>query len=275
MYEWFSGRLPACHGEGEYRIDMKILKIIGLLLAAVVAFPPSLHAQGPADLYCDDYPQFCVPRVGRPGSVLLQSAPPSPTSTPWVSDQIAPGVVRGMTQEGLFFIGTPAAPIQFLIFHSFTCSHCSGYYKIELLPFIRDYVLSGQAALYVGILSFSMQPFSDNAALAAICAGEQGAFWEMQHELFYRGSADGPAVAFDLAAIEALANDLELDGERLLTCIETGRYRFLLDRHRLSALDAGVSATPTVLFRPDAALPWQKTARNYENLAQLTLDARR
>jgi len=180
-----------------------------------------------------------------------------------------------MTPEGYFFIGDPAAPAQFMLFYSFTCIHCSGYYKIELLPFLRDYVLSGQAALRVAILSFSMQPYSDNAALGAICASEQGAFWEMQHELLYRGSADGPTVAFDLPAIEGIARELGLDADRLSACIQTGRYRFLLERHRTMALDAGVSATPTLLFRLADTLSWEKTARSYSNLAQIVAEAQR
>ncbi|GAB4410661.1 MAG: hypothetical protein Kow00106_04620 [Anaerolineae bacterium] len=243
---------------------------IGALLLVIAASLPTLHAQGPG---CDDYPLFCVPRVGNTGLVPQRGAQPLPLSG-GPSGQIAPGVVRGMTQDGSFFLGDPTAPTHFLIFHSFTCSHCAGYYKIELLRFIEDYVLTGQAALQVRILSFSMQPYSDNAALAAICAGEQGAFWEMQHELFLRGSAEGPTVAFDLDAIEITATDLGLDSGRLRACVETGRYRFVLDGYWTSALDAGVSATPTVLYRQDAAQPWQKTIRNYETLAQLTQDTK-
>jgi protein-disulfide isomerase len=243
---------------------------IAVLLLTIAVNLPTLHAQGPG---CDDYPLFCVPRVGYTGLALHRGVPLShPLARP--SGPIAPGVVRGMTQEGSFFLGDPTAPIHFLIFHSFTCSHCAGYYKIELLRFIEDYVLSGQAALHVRILSFSMQPYADNAALAAICAGEQGAFWEMQHELFLRGSADGPPTAFDLDAIATTAADLGLDSGRLRACVETGRYRFLLDSYWTSALDAGVSATPTILYRQDATQPWQKTMRNYENLAQLTQDSK-
>jgi protein-disulfide isomerase len=232
------------------------------LLLSMLAVPCA-QAQDSTGQLCQDYPQFCVPRVGRVG------APAAPGS--WQAAR----AVRGMTPDGYFFIGDPAAPAQFMLFYSFTCMHCSGYYKIELLSFIQDYVLSGQAALRVAILSFSMQPYSDNAALGAICAGEQGAFWEMQHELLYRGSADGPTVAFELQAIEALARALGLDAERLMTCIQTGQYRFLLDRYRMMALDAGVSATPTLLFRLADSSSWQKTARSYSNLAQIVADAER
>lgn len=240
------------------------------LLVTIAVSLPALHAQGPA---CEDYPLFCVPHVGYTGLAPHRSALSS-YPVAWPSEPIVAGVVRGMTREKSFFLGDPTAPIHFLVFHSFTCSHCAGYYKIELLRFIEDYVLSGQAALEVRILSFSMQPYSDNAALAAICAGEQSAFWEMQHELFLRGSADGPKTAFDLTAIEHTAADLGLDSGQLRACVETGRYRHLLDRYWTSALDAGVSATPTVLYRQNAAQPWQKTIRTYENLAQLILSAR-
>jgi protein-disulfide isomerase len=209
---------------------------------------------------CADYPEFCVPHVGR-----------VPAMTTSLESLDHPRLVRGMTTDGLFFLGNPAAPIHFLVFLSFTCSHCSGYYQIELLPFIKAYVLPGQAALHVGLLSISMQPYSDNAVNAAICAGEQGAFWEMQHELFVRGSREGVQVAFTPDGIRGMAGDLGLDADRLWACAESRRYGFLMDRFSFSALDLGVSTTPTVLMLRGG--DWQKIARNYDNLVQLTIDA--
>jgi protein-disulfide isomerase len=230
------------------------------VIASVFAF--SVSAQDSET--CANYPEFCVPQVGR--------VPAHMTSQDWssVGDGGSP-VVRGMTGEGLFFLGDPAAPIHFLVFHSFTCSHCSGYYQIELIRFVEDYVLTGQAALHVALLSFSMQPYSDYAAQAAICAGEQGAFWEMQHELFVRGSREGVTAAFTPDAIQGMARDLSLDADRLWACVESGQYAFLMDQFKVLAQDLGVSATPTVLVLDGS--DWQKVIRNYDNLAQLTNDA--
>jgi protein-disulfide isomerase len=238
------------------------LCVAGVVIAGF--FAPSVCAQDSGAARCTDYPEFCFPHVGRvpaimTGQELLRAGDGNPH------------VVRGMTADGLFFLGDPAAPIHFLVFHSFTCSHCSGYYQIELIQFIKEYVLSGQAALHVGLLSFSMQPYSDNAANAAVCAGEQGAFWEMQHELFVRGSREGIQVAFTPDNIQGMARDLGLDADRLLACVESGQYGFLMDQFKFSALDLGVSATPTVLMLHGS--DWQKVTRNYDNLAQLTMDA--
>jgi hypothetical protein len=234
--------------------------------AAIIAsvFISPVCAQDSEAARCADYPEFCVPHVGRVPAIMARH------------ESLSTGdgnshLVRGMTADGSFFLGNPAAPIHFLVFLCFTCSHCNGYYQIELLPFIKEYVLSSQAALHVGLLSFSMQPYSDNAAHAAICAGEQGAFWEMQHELFVRGSRDGVQAAFTSDNIQSMARDLGLDADRLWACVESGRYGFLMDQFKSSALDLGVSATPTVLTLHGS--DWEKIARNYDNLVQLTIDA--
>jgi hypothetical protein len=240
----------------------KNLCIAVAVLAGV--FVPSVCAQDSDAARCADYPEFCVPHVGRVPSVMTSQGLLS-------ADDGNLYLVRGMTADGLFFLGNPAAPIHFLVFLSFTCSHCSGYYQIELLPFIKEYVLSGQAALHVGLLSFSMQPYSDNAANAAICAGEQAAFWEMQHELLVRGSHEGIQVAFTPGNIQGMARDLGLDVDRLWVCVDSGRYSFLMDQFKSSALDLGVSATPTVLMLHGGDS--QRIARNYDNLVQLTIDA--
>jgi protein-disulfide isomerase len=247
---------------------MRRIRVYWSLCVAVAVmagvFASSVCAQDSGVARCADYPEFCVPHVGRVPAIM--------TSQELLSAGDGnPHLVRGMTADGLFFLGNPAAPIHFMVFLSFTCSHCNGYYQIELLPFIKEYVLSGQAALRVGLLSFSMQPYSDNAVNAAICAGEQGAFWEMQHELFVRGSHEGIQVAFTLDNIQGIARDLGLDADRLRVCVESGQYRFLMDQFKFSALDLGVSATPTVLVLHSS--DWQKVIRNYDNLVQLTMDA--
>jgi protein-disulfide isomerase len=231
------------------------------ILAGALACPA--RAQESGGTRCAEYPEFCVPHVGR--------VPALTTGLESAGGDGGPVAVRGMTGDGLFFLGNPAAPAHFLIFLSFTCSHCNGYYQLELLPFIQDYVTTGQAALHVGLMAFSMQPYADNAAYAAVCAGEQGAFWEMLHELFVRSSRDGPQTAFVQDSIQTMARDLDLDADRLWACIGAGRYAGLMDRFATAALDLGVAATPTVLVFHGGE--WQKAARNYDNLVQLTLES--
>lgn len=241
----------------------KLCAVVLLILCGTSTSAAS--AQDSETTRCATYPAFCVPHAGRVPAMTIGHDRVG-------ADEGEPYLVRGMTAQGLFFLGDPAAPIHFLVFHSFTCSHCSGYYQIELTRFIDDYVASGQAALQVGMLSFTMQPYSDNAVHAALCAGEQGAFWEMQHELFMRGSREGVTNAYTPAAIEEMARDLGLDPGRVAACVADGRYGFLMDRFALSAMDLGVSATPTVLMRRGDG-GWEKVTRNYDNLAQLAEDA--
>jgi protein-disulfide isomerase len=239
-----------------------------------IPLEPALTQGGQNEL-CTDYPQYCVPLVGgvdrfhpinyRREFFLVQ--------TPDLGSRSAPGVVRGMTMDRAFFIGDPTAPIHFLLFHSFTCNHCSGYHQIELIRFIQDYVLTGQATVRVAIIASGVEPYSSNAAFSAVCAGEQGAFWEMQHALFRQFSAEGPYYAYDLLQIRAIADALGLDSDVLLECVAFGRYQVILDEYYLAALDLGVSATPTMLVRRDDMGEWAKVTRNYGNLAALTRDA--
>ncbi len=242
---------------GKWRLGVAVTVIAGV-------FASPLCAQESGGTRCADYPEFCVPHVGRVPAIM---AGPELAN----AGDDTPSLVRGMTADGLFFLGDPAAPAHFLIFLSFTCSHCVGYYQLDLLPFIRDYVATGQAALHVGLRSYTMQPSSDHASHAAVCVGEQGAFWEMLHELFVRSSRAGVEVAFAENSIQATARDLDLDAERLWACVETGRQIDLLERAATAALDQGVTATPTVLVLH--AGEWHKVPRNYDNLVQLTLEA--
>src|SRR5690606_22552373 len=100
-------------------------KLCAVLLILCGTSTSAASAQDSETTRCANYPAFCVPHAGRVPAMTVGHDRAG-------TDEGEPYLVRGMTAQGLFFLGDPAAPIHFLVFHSFTCSHCSGYYQIEL-----------------------------------------------------------------------------------------------------------------------------------------------
>ena len=215
----------------------------------------------PQELLCDLYPAFCLPLVGGGDGVFAQSElafAPNMTVT-----ETEPGVVRGISADGSYFIGNPDAPIRFKVFHNFGCGHCRTFHNGDFGLFIESHVVTGQAVLEVDLMAFGSPPYPTEAAYAAMCAGEQGAFWEMQAILFER-----PAFA-TLDEMVGMAEALGLQGAALHECVKSDRYAAALDVHNLLAYDLGVNATPTVLVSYGDG-EWEPVNRSYDNLVALT-----
>jgi protein-disulfide isomerase len=222
-----------------------------------VVEPGSMTSTG--EILCKSFPSYCVPLVGGGEGVFAQN------ETPDTRDNAVPvtSVVRGITGDGSFFIGNPDAPIRFKVFHNFGCSHCRNFHTGDLGAFIESHVVTGQAVLESDLMDFGTPPYPTEAAYAAMCAGEQGAYWEMQALLY-----ENPA-QISLDEIVGLAEDIGLQGAALRDCIESDRYAAGIEIYNMLALDLSVTGTPTV-FVSYGDGKWTMTNRSYDNLVTLT-----
>lgn len=219
----------------------------------------------PAGVSCDRYPVYCVPFASANPSAEISGETPD-TRVLDMASTGAPGVLRGITDEGAYFLGDPAAPIRFKVFQNFGCSHCRDFANGDLRQFIKDYVVTGQATLEVVIMSFGAPTYPIDAAYAAWCAGDQGAFWEMEATLF----SQEPQATLD--QMVDFGAGLGLDAGALRECIISERHASTVNIHTVTAADYGVGATPTVLVSVNGG-EWAKVDRSYDNLVALTTAA--
>ena len=87
-------------------------------------------------------------------------------------------------------LGDPNAPVKVVNYSSFACSHCYNFFTESEALFIENYVKTG-------LVNYTYQPYHSDpnrletqAAHAAMCAGEQGAFWDL-HDMAFANSATG------------------------------------------------------------------------------------
>src|SRR5262245_32664588 len=88
----------------------------------------------------------------------------------------------------------------------------------------------------------SIHPLAFKAAEAALCAGDQGKYWNMHTRLFANQRALAPA---DLAAH---AQALGLDQAAFDQCLEGGRKAPIVRRDLADGQKAGITGTPTFLL---------------------------
>ena len=93
----------------------------------------------------------------------------------------------------------------------------------------------------------ALNPTSEVATQAALCAGEQGKFWEFHHML-YRRQELWNRLAAPLERLSEFAKDLELDTTALKSCVESGRMQSLVKEDKAYGEQLQVNSTPTVFI---------------------------
>lgn len=228
-------------------------------LQAATPVPVATEDAGPEyAALCADYPTYCVPfGENYSGDSMLREveARDNPRADAMLYN--AAGVVRGISPEGVPFIGNPAAPTRFEVVMDFDCSHCLDYWQGDLRQFIADYVYSGQAVIQLRL--GKVQPsyrfpgqVIEVEAQAAYCAGEQGAFWEMVDASVATRAAGGERLEFGSPVSEMfrpMTERLGLDFDAFSACMERNQYIDVITENDQVIRERSIEGVPTVQLR--------------------------
>ncbi len=167
--------------------------------------------------------------------------PPANPATPVaVAEEITPGSSEDPTRFEISTdddpsLGPEDAPITIVEFSDFRCPYCSIFHQETFDDLMAE---------YPGQIHFVYRDFpvvgGFEAALAAECADEQGAFWEFHNLLF-----SGEYPNLDRDAFAAYAEKLDLDVEGLLACVDEERYSDEVEADARYASGLGITGTPT------------------------------
>lgn len=103
----------------------------------------------------------------------------------WLQEQLDQQVVvEGVTKAGDYFLGSPFAEVVVYEFSDFQCPFCRKHFQ-ETHPYLVDgFVATNQVMWVFKHFPLDIHTFAPYAAEAAMCAGEQGYFWQMHDMLF-------------------------------------------------------------------------------------------
>jgi len=131
-------------------------------------------------------------------------------------------------------------------------------------------VLSGKATFGIVMVTGTGGADSEIASQAALCAGEQGAFWEFSDELYRLAESRGIDQAFSVKQLGNSAKEMGLDSKALTSCLSSTRYADVLRQYANFAGDNGVSGTPTILVSYGASNQWSIVNRDLDSMKRLT-----
>ncbi|HMB24361.1 MAG: DsbA family protein [Chloroflexota bacterium] len=174
-------------------------------------------------------------------------------------------------------LGDASASVTIDVFEDFQCPACKYFTEgVETLV-IENLVDTGKAR-YV----FHVYPFldggtaseggeSDQAANAAMCANEQGKFWEMHDTIFANWSGENQG-AFSDIRLQAMAKSIELDMDSFNACFDAKKYQADIQAELDLGKKMGVNGTPTVFVNGKQVGQPGKIAK-YEEIAQAVEEA--
>jgi protein-disulfide isomerase len=169
-------------------------------------------------------------------------------------------------------VGDASAPATIDVFEDFQCPACKAFTEnIETLV-IQNLVAAGKAR-YV----FHNYPFldgtgarnggeSDQAANAAMCASEQGKFWEM-HSVIYANWNGENQGNFSDRRLQAMAETIGVDMNAFNDCFNANKYEDEIQADFDLGEEMGVSGTPTVFVNGNRVGQPGRIA-SYEEIAQ-------
>lgn len=165
---------------------------------------------------------------------LLRQQPATPKRPPTARTENIP-------LNGISFLGKTDAPITIVEYTDYQCPFCRRHAQNTLPLLLKQYIDTGKVRY--GIREFPLQDLHPKAfrlSEAALCAGDQGKYWEMHDRLM-----NDTAVASDKTAE---GGALGLDAEEFTQCMNTNMHADKIRRDLASGFALGVRGTPYFLM---------------------------
>ena len=141
-------------------------------------------------------------------------------------------------------MGDVYAPIVMVEYSDFTCPFCISFWENTFPEIKEKYIDTGKVRFVHKNFIIGM---GVEAAEAAYCAAEQGAFWEYHNLLMERSSLD-IEIWPETSVHRRYANGLGINADKLIDCLEKRRYRDMVAVSNMEALTAGMEGTPTFVI---------------------------
>jgi len=162
--------------------------------------------------------------------------------------------------DGAQLKGEQTAPVTLVEFSDFQCPACKR--MNPTLEQLREAYGERLKIAFRNLPLTSIHPRAAPAAEAALCAADQGKFWEMHDVLFARQRE------LESEHLKARARELELDTAAFDRCLDQGERRADLEHDMELARQAGIQQTPS-LFVNGRPVQFTNKGTPFEQLSAL------
>jgi protein-disulfide isomerase len=144
-----------------------------------------------------------------------------------------------LTLDGEPAKGDKSARVVLVEFTDYQCPFCGRYVRDAYAQIEAEYIKTGKLRYVIREFPLeSIHPQAFKAAEAALCAGDQGKYWEMHDRLFANQRALAPE------QLSAHAQAVGADGAKFDECLQRGVKVAKVRKDLDDGLKAGVTGTP-------------------------------
>jgi protein-disulfide isomerase len=176
-----------------------------------------------------------LPGLGKSTTAVTQAQGPA-AEAPVVTAE--PEYTRyEIPTDGFYFRGPADAPITIVEFSDYQCPFCRRWHD-EVAQALYDSYPNQIRLVYRNLPLTSIHPDAQSAAEAALCAGDQNAYWEF-HDKLFSGELLGKSTYLQYA------QELNLNITTFEACIDNRTHQAAVEADSEFAVNLGVRSTPT------------------------------
>ncbi len=149
-------------------------------------------------------------------------------------------------------LGSPQAPVTIDVWADFQCPGCGTFSRVVAPRLVDAYVTQGKVKILYHDFAFLGQE-SQQAAVAARCAAQQGRFWAYHDYVFANQGGENQG-AFSRDRLLAIGDAVGLDRAAFTRCLEDPSVAQAVQAETQQGASSGINSTPT-LFLNGQKLP--------------------
>lgn len=191
------------------------------------------------------------------------------TSTPSPPAMTA-GEFEGIPSQGMT-LGDPNAPVTFVEYADYQCPYCKQFTMQTAPKLIEDFVKTGKVKYVFRPMPIVSPLPLDNkgnesvrAAEAAMCAMDQGKFWDFHQLLFQKQNGENIGIFSD-ANLITYATESRLDVTSFSSCLSSQTHLKAVLDSRAQGVKDGVTGTPSFSINGKTV---SLTTQGYDKLKQ-------
>jgi protein-disulfide isomerase len=151
-----------------------------------------------------------------------------------------PKINQGVDATGQYYRGASNATVTIYEYSDYECPNCK-LAEPEINSFVANYQDRGVRVVFKNFPLESIHPDARGAAVAAVCAGRQGQFWEY-HDLLFASQPN-----LDDQSLMKYAKQLNLDTVAFAACLQDPAAQASVDADEAEGFGLGLDATPSFM----------------------------
>ena len=151
--------------------------------------------------------------------------------------------------DNSILLGDKKAKVTIVDFSDFQCPYCRIFWEETFSQLKKDYIDTGKVNFVLKDFPLSFHPGAVPAAKGAMCANEQGKYWDMVNKIFSEQAKQGQnTVQFTVDDVKNWAGQLGLDAAKFNSCVDSNKYQSKIDKDSAEGTKLGIEGTPTFLI---------------------------